>query len=441
MGLATPEKIRELRRKLYRKAKQEKDYRFYSLIDKVYRDDILGFSFRLCRANGGAPGVDSQTFSDIEVYGVRRWVAELAEEVRTERYRPSPVRRVMIPKPDGVSERPLGIPTIRDRVVQTAVKLILEPIFEAGFDEAAYGYRPGRSALQAVEKVHRSIICGHTQVVDADISRYFDSIPHAMLMKCLARRIADGKVLHLIGMWLKSPAQETDKRGRKKLSGGKKAKRGTPQGGVISPLLANIYMHRYIKTFRRCGLDKKYGAVLVTYADDLVVLCRRKPEQVLEITGRWMEQMGLCLNPEKTVIRDAGEEHFDFLGYTFGPLYLPAGGMRYLGAMPSKKAARQIRENVRGLLCRGNTEPWEIVVVQLNKKLRGWANYFSYGSLTKVRRGVDLYVEGRVRHFLRRRTKIAGRGTKAFPADRVFGELGVLSVLQLPRKRYAHALR
>lgn len=174
-------------------------------------------------------------------------------------------------------------------------------------------------------------------------------------MKCLARRIADGKVLHLIGMWPRSPALEVDKRGRKKLTGGKKAKRGTPQGGVISPLLANSYMNRYIKTFRRCGLDKKYGAVLVTYADDLVVPCRHKPEQVLEITRRWMEQMGLELNQENTAIRDAVEKYFDFLGYTFGPLYLPPGEIRYLRAMPSKKATKRIRENVRGLLCRGNT--------------------------------------------------------------------------------------
>lgn len=266
----------------------------------MYREDILEFAYRLCRSNGGAPGVDGQTFTDIEEHGVERWLHELAEEVRTEQYCPSPVRRVMIPKPDGVSERPLGIPTIRDRVVQTAAKIILEPVFEADFDEAAYGYRPGRSALQAVQKVHKSLIEGHTQVLDADISGFFDNIPHAELMRCVARRVSDGRMLHLIKMWLASPIEETDEKGRKRYTGGKKSKRGTPQGGVISPLLANIYMHRYIKAFKRHGLDRKYGAVLVSYADDFVVLCRRGAEEVLEITKQWMQAIGLELNLDKT---------------------------------------------------------------------------------------------------------------------------------------------
>ncbi len=439
MNLATPEKIRELRRKLNQKAKQEKEFRFYSLYDKVYRADILEFSYRLCRANGGAPGVDGMTFEDIEGYGLEDWLQELAEEVRTGRYKPSPVRRVMIPKPDGVSERPLGIPTIRDRVVQTAAKLILEPIFETDFDEAAYGYRPGRSALQAVQKVHRSLIEGHTQVLDADISGFFENIPHAELMRCVARRVSDGKVLHLIKMWLKSPVEETDEKGKKKLTGGKKGKRGTPQGGVISPLLANIYMHRCIRAFKRYGLDRKFEAVLVVYADDFVVLCRRGAEKILEITKAWMEQIGLELNMSKTAILDAKIEHFDFLGYTFGTFYWKQKGNTYLGAMPSKKAVKRLRRNVRGILRTGNMEAWEDVAVRLNKALKGWANYFSYGSLSEVRRGVDYYVQGRVRHFLRRRMKLKGRGTAKIPAERVFGELGVLSVQKLPRKSYAHA--
>jgi RNA-directed DNA polymerase len=233
----------------------------------VWRDDILAHAYALSRANGGALGVDGETFERIEVYGVERWLGELREEVRTGRYRPQPVRRVMIPKSSGVGQRPLGIPTIRDRVVQTAATLVIGPIFEADFDEAAYGYRPQRSALDAVRRVHQAIDEGHTEVVDADLSKYFDTIPHPELMQCVARRISDGKMLRLIKMWLKAPVEETDACGHRRRSGGKKASRGTPQGGVVSPLLANIYLHRYIKAFRKYGLDRRYGAVLVSYAD------------------------------------------------------------------------------------------------------------------------------------------------------------------------------
>jgi len=439
-NLVTPEKIRELRRKLYAKAKQEKEYRFYTLYDKVYREDILTFAYRLCRSNGGAPGVDGEAFSDIEEYGVEKWIQELAEEVRTETYRPRPVRRVMIPKPDGAGMRPLGIPTIRDRVVQTAAKLILEPIFEVDFDEAAYGYRPGRSAVQAVEKVHRALIQGHTQVLDADISGFFDNIPHDALMKCVARRISDGKLLHLVKMWLKSPVEEQDEKGRRKLTGGKKSKRGTPQGGVISPLLANIYMNRYLGAFRKHGLDRRFGAVLVNYADDFVILCRHGAEEVLRITKAWMEQIGLELNEEKTVIRNGREEHFDFLGYTFGPFYYPPTGDRYLGAMPSQKSAKRLRQLIRGTLRPGNMDPWEDVVARLNRTLKGWANYYCYGSQSKTRGSIDHYVEERVRHFHCRRMKHKGLGTRQFPREKVFGDLGVLSLQKLPRKKYAHAL-
>jgi Reverse transcriptase (RNA-dependent DNA polymerase) len=223
VSLATPEKIRKLQRALYVKAKQEPTRRFHFLYDKVWREDILAHAYACCRANGGAPGVDGETFTRIESYGVKRWLDELREEVRTARYKPQPVRRVMIPKASGVGQRPLGIPPIRDRVVQTAALLVLEPIFEADFDEAAYGYRPKRSALDAVRTVHQAIDEGHTEIVDADLSRYFDTIPHSALITCVARRISDGKMLHLIQMWLKAPVEETDEPGHRRMSGGKKA--------------------------------------------------------------------------------------------------------------------------------------------------------------------------------------------------------------------------
>ena len=424
MSLATPEKIRTLQRALYVKAKQEPTRRFHFLYDKVWRDDILAFAYACCRANGGAPGVDGESFARIEEHGVGRWLGAVREEVRTGRYTPQPVKRVMIPKPGGVGQRPLGIPTIRDRVVQTAAVLVLEPIFEADFDEAAYGYRPQRSALDAVRRVHQAIDAGHTEIVDADVSKYFDTIPHSPLMTCVARRVSDGKMLHLIKMWLKAPVEETDAGGHRRMSGGKKATRGTPQGGVASPLLANIYMHRYIKAFRKYGLDRRYGAVLVNYADDFVVLCRHGAGEVLETTRRWMTGIGLTLNETKTRVCHARCEPFTFLGYTFGPLYSPRTGGRYNGAQPSKKAVASIKERIRSRLQPGIQAPWEEVVCALNRTVRGWVNYFSYGSVSKARHTVHLHLYHTVRRFLRRRHKVAGSGFRQFPESRVFGGTG-----------------
>jgi RNA-directed DNA polymerase len=440
VSLSTPQKLQRLQESLYAKAKQELDCRFHFLYDKVYREDILSHAYALSRSNGGAPGVDGQSFADVGAYGEERWLQELKEDLQEERYRAQAVRRVMIPKASGIGERPLGIPTIRDRVVQTAVKLILEPIFEADFDEAAHGYRPGRNAQQAVQKVHQALLEGRTEVVDADVSKYFDTIPHAELMKSLMRRISDGKILRLLKMWLKVPIEEINERGNRRMSGGKKANRGTPQGGVISPLLANIYMHRFIKAFRKYSLDKKYGATLVNYADDLVVLCRRGARQVLEDTRRWMTRMGLALNEEKTCVRDGRCERFDFLGYTFGSMHSPRTGGRYLGAVPSKKAVTRLKEKVRQQLRPNNLAPIEQVVDRLNRTVRGWASYFCYGTLMKVRTIVDEYVYEAMRNFLRRRHKVSSRGYRQFSEDMVFGQLGVVSAQKLPKLRFANAL-
>jgi RNA-directed DNA polymerase len=437
VSLATPEKLQE---SLYGKAKREPDCRFHFLYDKLYREDILSHAFALSRSNGGAPGVDGQTFADIEAQGVDGWLGALARELHDEEYRPQAVRRVLIPKASGVGERPLGIPTIRDRVVQTAAKLVLEPIFEADFDDAAHGYRPGRNAIQAVEKVHGALREGRTEVVDADLSKYFDTIPHAELMKCLIRRISDGKMLRLLKMWLKVPVEERDERGNRRMSGGKKSTRGTPQGGVISPLLANIYMHRFIKAFRKHGLGEKYGATLVNYADDFVVLCRRGARQVRERIGQWMTRIGLALNEDKTCVRDARRESFDFLGYSFQPMHSPRTGVQYLGAAPSKKALQRLKEKIRQQLRPSNLMPTEQIVARLNRTVRGWANYFCVGTLSKARRIVDEHLQTMVRRFLRRRHKVKNRGYSQFPRAWIFGELGVVLTQNLPRKEFANAL-
>jgi len=280
VSLTTPTKLEEFQEKLYVKAKAEPTFRFYHLYDKVYRWDVLVEALKRAKANRGAAGVDGQTFQQVTQYGEERWLRDLQRELQEKRYRPQPVRRVMIPKPGG-GQRPLGIPTIKDRVAQTAAKLILEPIFEADLDEAAYGYRPERSGIQAVQQVHQELSRGRTEVVDADLSKYFDTIPHAELMKCVAKRVSDKAVLHLVKMWLKVPVEERDEQGRPRYSGGKRSKQGTPQGGVISPLLANIYINRLLKAFARSDLMKRSGAKIVNYADDFVVLSKTGAAQAL----------------------------------------------------------------------------------------------------------------------------------------------------------------
>jgi RNA-directed DNA polymerase len=273
MNLATPDRIRSLQRKLYCKAKADPAFRFYTLYDKICRPDILDHAYALARANAGAPGVDGVTFAAIEASGLEKWLAGLREELVTRTYRPAPVRRVMIPKPGG-GERPLGIPTIRDRVAQTAAKLMLEPIFEADFEESAYGYRPRRGAVDAVKEAHRLIGRGYTDVVDADLSKYFDTIPHSGLLRSVARRVVDRQVLRLIKLWLKTPIEERDGEGTRRMTGGKGSPCGTPQGGVVSPLLANVYMNRFLKHWRLTGRGEAFQAHVVAYADDFVILSR-----------------------------------------------------------------------------------------------------------------------------------------------------------------------
>jgi RNA-directed DNA polymerase len=423
--LETPEKIRSLQRKLYEKAKKEPDFRFYILYDKVWRADILRHAYALALDNAGAPGVDGETFEQIALAGVESWLARLGEELRTKTYQPQAVRRVMIPKPGG-GERPLGIPTIRDRVAQAAAKLMLEPIFEADMEPSAYGYRPKRGATQAIETVMVLLRQGYTDVVDADLSKYFDTIPHMELMQSVARRIVDPDMLRLIKLWLQSPVETTDGNGGRRVEGGKSVKRGVPQGGVVSPMLANLYMNRYLKHWRKSGRSEAFRAHVVNYADDFVILSRGFAAEALAWTDDVMTRLGLTLNRTKTRLCDARQDQFVFLGYSFGEhIYRPTG-RRYQGASPAAKSVQRLKDSVSALLVRGNVGKWTDVCKKLNRRLGGWAAYFSPGTHSATDPAIEAHVYDRVRNFLARRHKMPSQSVGPFTKQAVFGELGVI---------------
>jgi RNA-directed DNA polymerase len=326
-------------------------------------------------------------------------------------------------------------------VVQTASVIVLSPVFEADFDDAMYGYRPGRSAQDAVKAVHGALREGFTDVVDADLSKYFDTIPHSDLMRSVARRISDGQVLHLIRLWLRAPVEERDETGRRRRSGGRANTMGTPQGGVVSPLLANVYFHRFLRAWRERGVGELLDAKVVNYADDFVVLCRGTAPEALALVRRGMAGLKLTINEKKTTVRDARRETFDFLGYTFGPQWHRPTGRRFSTAMPSKKSVARLRERVREAFRTNVVAPWEQVVAAVNRVLRGWANYFSYGQVARAYWWADAFVLARARSFLVRRHKVAGgRGARRFRPEMVFGPKGLVHLAALHRRRASHAL-
>ena len=431
MNLVTPASVQKLQTALHDKAKESPNFRFYVLYDKVYRKDVLAFAYECCKANGGAAGVDRQTFEDIEAYGRERWLDALAQELNSRTYRPLPVRRVYIPKPDG-KQRPLGVPAIRDRTAETAAVLVLEPIFEADLPSEQYAYRQDRSALDAVRHVHKLVNTGHREIVDADLSSYFDTLPHSELLKSVARRVVDGAMLHLIKMWLEAPVEETDEHGNKHRSTRNRDEgRGTPQGSPISPLLSNLYMRRFVLGWKKLGHERRLKAYIVNYADDLVICCRGKAEEALATMRTMMSALKLTVNEKKTRVCKLPEEKFDFLGYSFGRCYSTKTGRAYLGTTPSKKRVQRICASISEETGRNKTTlDAKVVVKTLNQKLNGWANYFCLGPVSKAYRAVDQHTRKRLRQWLCIKHKVRWPGKKRFPTASFYQVLGLVSLTE-----------
>ena len=409
-------KVRQFQRKLYLKAKQEREFRFYILYDKIYRWDILLLSWFRVKKNGGGPGLDGQTFKEIERDGAVQFLKQIQNDLQERTYKPEAVLRCWIEKDNG-KLRPLGIPTIRDRIIQMACKIVIEPIFESDFENCSYGFRPKRSAQQAIQHIRQHLKMGCQEVWDADLSQYFDTIPHAQLMELIEKRISDREVLKLIRMWLKAPVAEQTKSGKIRYTGGKRNKRGVPQGGVISPLLANIYLNELDQEFyKKDGVLWRSGARIVRYADDFVVLARYIGEPIKQAVKSKLKELDLTINEEKTNIVKMNKESFHFLGFTFRyDRHLNGAPGAYLNIFPSKKAEVKLHGKIRSVLQPGNKKNAKELANELNRVLVGWRNYFDAPGTypRKVFRDINWYMCQRISQFYRRksqrRSKLYGR--------------------------------
>jgi group II intron reverse transcriptase/maturase len=437
--LETPEKIRELQRKLYLKAKQEKTYRFYLLYDKVYRQDILDHAYRLVRANKGAAGVDGVTFKDLESRegGVEKYLEGIAKGLKTKTYKPMAVRRVYIPKADG-GKRPLGIPTIKDRIVQMAVKIVIEPVFEADFQENSYGFRPKRNAHQAMEDIKLHLRTGKVQVIDADISRYFDTIAHDKLLKLVSERIVDKNILKIIRMWLQAPVVEEAEGGKKRYQ---KNDRGTPQGGVISPLLANMYLNVLDRKWKAKKVQERMKARLIRYADDFVVICQGQTGRLLWGIKKVLGELGLEMNESKTRVVDAREESFNFLGFTVRVVKHRQTGREFPLIRPSQKALTRIKGEIKKMTGRNSlAQPQAVLLGKLNEIVRGWIGYFYYGNCSKDLYLLKRFTEQRLRIYLRRKHRVKSWGYKAYPDEYLYETVGLYRIpTKAPWKKTANA--
>jgi group II intron reverse transcriptase/maturase len=430
--LPDEERVRGLQEKLYCKAKQERSYKFYALYDKMFVPYMLREAYARVRANGGSPGIDGQDFEDIENYGVEKFLAELGEDLRKQTYQPEAVKRVWIAKANG-GQRPLGIPTIRDRIAQMVCKMIIEPVYEADFEDSSYGFRPERSAKDAMKTIKEHLQEEKTEVFDADLSSYFDTIPHDKLKKVLEQRIADKRIIYLINKWLKSPVYEDGQ-----YKGGKKQKTGTPQGGVISPLLANIYMHLVDKIVNNVkGIFYQQGIKIVRYADDFVLMGQKITDEATNRLRDVLKRMGLTLNDKKTRQVQAKETSFSFLGFTIRyDKDILGRNKRYWNIMASDKSEKKIREKIDNFLRESGHYAAQAVAEGINEIVRGWLNYFdvkgvSYAAINK--RHLRYYLMERLNRYYNRKSQRDSKlyGQQAF--EMLVKEYGMID----PTKYYA----
>ena len=429
-NLAGSEKVRKLQTVLHAKAKEEPDRRFHALIDKVWREDFLAEAWRRVRRNGGSAGVDAETFADIESYGVGRWLGELARELKDGSYAPKPVRQVLIPKKQPGKLRPLGIPCIRDRVAQTSAMLVLEPIFEADLQPEQYAYRPERSAHDAVKRVHSLLHRGRNEGVDCDLSNYFGEIPHVELLKSVARRVSDGRMLRLIKAWLEMPVEEDDgKGGKRRTNRARRERKGTPQGSPISPLLSNLYMRRFILGWKVLGYARRFRAEIVNYADDLCVLGKAPAADMLTAVERLMHGLKLTVNERKTRCLRCPEGAFEFLGYRIGRIHRRTGKGSYIGTRPTKASVQGISRRISDMTARrhGWQSP-EAMVKRLNLTMVGWANYFSLGHVGPAYAAVNRHAVRRLRQWLGRKYGTKSGNFVRIPVARLQHDYGLISL-------------